>query len=347
MYCWSCGAERGDVRSGCPGCGAGPVPLDLPDAGGHQAGAPGPSPRQSGSEPPRHAPGAVHRPSVGGSSHRAPDADWGVDREDQDWLQWGERSRVRVCGGCGYRGEGIGHFRRTAHVVLLVGAGLLTYGVGALLYWLIKRNDDVCPRCGISWRRSRPLGAELPPAGGTGAGLVGGRRLPPGREGGRPGGGQGRRGDALPSGGGVRSVMGVILALMALLFLGIGIVEADGMGVVLSLVFGAGGAAAFASGVKARQSRRAAVLRRAQARVLELAREQGGVLTATEVASRLDLSLEGAERVLLSLDDGFRIRSEVTKEGLLVFEFPEILWRRRGGGLDGEAHRLGGSGEGA
>lgn len=137
--------------------------------------------------------------------------------------------------------------------------------------------------------------------------------------------------------------MGVLVALMALLFLGIGIVEAEGMAVVMSLVFGAGGAALFGSGVKARQSRRAAVLRRAQARVLELASEQGGILTATEVASRLDLSLEGAERVLLSLDDGFRIRSEVTKEGLLVFEFPEILWRRQGGGPEGGFGRLGSS----
>lgn len=139
--------------------------------------------------------------------------------------------------------------------------------------------------------------------------------------------------------------MGVIFALMALLFLGMGIAEAEGMAVVLSLVFGAAGAVAFASSVKARQARRASVLRRAQAQVLELAREQGGVLTATEVASRLNLSLEGAERVLLSLDDGFRIRSEVTREGLLVFEFPEIVWRRRGGGLDRDPERLGGSGE--
>ena len=139
--------------------------------------------------------------------------------------------------------------------------------------------------------------------------------------------------------------MGILFALMALLFLGIGIAEAEGVAVVFSLVFGAAGAVAFASSVKARQARRAAVMRRAQAQVLDLARAQGGILPAPEVASRLDLSLEGAERVLLSLDDGFRIRSEVTKEGLLVFEFPEILWRRRGGGLDQGPMRLGSSGE--
>jgi len=254
---------------------------------------------------------------------------------------------VRVCGGCGYRGEGIGYFRRTAHVVLLVGAGILTYGVGALVYWLIKRNDDVCPRCGISWRRSRSLGAELPPAGGSSAGIGREQGGSTGKGAGRrrgPG-GAGRRETGLPSAGGVRSVMGILFALMALLFLGIGIAEAEGVAVVFSLVFGAAGAVAFASSVKARQARRAAVMRRAQAQVLDLAREQGGILTATEVASRLDLSLEGAERVLLSLDDGFRIRSEVTKEGLLVFEFPEILWRRRGGGLDQGPMRLGSSGE--
>ncbi|TVR63322.1 MAG: hypothetical protein EA422_09605 [Gemmatimonadales bacterium] len=284
---------------------------------------------------------------------------------EREWHHWSERSRVRVCGGCGYRGEGIGYFRRTAHVVLLVGAGILTYGVGALVYWLIKRGDEVCPRCGISWRRSRSLGAELPPAGGSSRGAGGGSHgwLPSGaarhRGPGRVSGG--RRETALPSAGGFRGVMGVLLALMALLLLGVGISTAEGMAVVLSLVSGAAGAVSFGSSVKARQGRRAAVLRRAQAQVLELAREQGGVLTATEVASRLDLSLEGAERILLSLDDGFRIRSEVTKEGLLVFEFPEILWRRRGGALErdpegpggpdhlgdriGGSGRLGGSGQ--
>ena len=41
----------------------------------------------------------------------------------------------------------------------------------------------------------------------------------------------------------------------------------------------------------------------------------------------LDLSLPAAERVLFSMEDRVRVRSEFTGEGLLVFEFPEILLR--------------------
>ena len=47
-------------------------------------------------------------------------------------------------------------------------------------------------------------------------------------------------------------------------------------------------------------------------------------MTATDVASELDVSIAAAERILFSLDDGFRVRSEVTDEGLIVFDFSEI-----------------------
>jgi hypothetical protein len=234
---------------------------------------------------------------------------------------------VRVCMGCGYRGEGIGYFRRAGHVALLVGAALLTYGLGGLVYWLVKRDDRVCPRCGLSWARSRPIGATLPPGpeGEEQADAVTGppqqrrsasaRRRPSGR---------------LPSGGTTRRVAGVLMALGSVFFLGLGITEADAVLGVMSLVLGLAGASSFAWGWKARQRRREAILREMQGQVLSLARARGGTLTVTDVASELDLSLEGAERVLLSLDDGFRIRSDVTEEGLLVFDFPEIRWGTRG-----------------
>lgn len=130
------------------------------------------------------------------------------------------------------------------------------------------------------------------------------------------------------------------MALASIFFLGLGFTEADAVLGVISLVLGLGGASSFAWGWKARQRRREAILREMQGQVLALARGRGGTLTVTDVASELELSLEGAERVLLSLDDGFRIRSDVTEEGLLVFDFPEIRWGVRGGSEPPRSERL-------
>ncbi|MND00243.1 hypothetical protein D3C83_187860 [compost metagenome] len=58
---------------------------------------------------------------------------------------------------------------------------------------------------------------------------------------------------------------------------------------------------------------------------------------ATDAATELHLTLPAAERVLFSMDDGYRVRSEITGEGLLVFEFPEL----RPGLLEEEARGLG------
>jgi len=41
----------------------------------------------------------------------------------------------------------------------------------------------------------------------------------------------------------------------------------------------------------------------------------------------LDVSLAAAEEVLDSMDDGLRVRSEVTNEGIIVYEFPELRHR--------------------
>ncbi len=58
-----------------------------------------------------------------------------------------------------------------------------------------------------------------------------------------------------------------------------------------------------------------------------LATQRGGTLTVTEVASDMELSLPAAEKVLVAMDDGFRVRSEISKDGILYYEFPEVLHR--------------------
>ena len=220
---------------------------------------------------------------------------------------------VRTCPACGYRGDGMPYFRRAGHAILLVGATVFTYGIGGLAYWLLKRHDRICPSCGLSWGR-----VHLSPANGNRALEASGPRSDEAVS--RRGGGN----EVLPPSGAGRRVTGVVLGLLALLLLGGGIVEGELAMIMTSVVMAVAGSATFVWGSRALQQRREAVLRGLQRRVLHLARERGGRLTATDVASELDLSLSGGERVLLSLDDGFRIRSDVTDEGLLVFDFPEI-----------------------
>ncbi len=231
--------------------------------------------------------------------------------------------RVRSCPGCGYTGDGIPYFRRAGHAALLVAATVFTYGLGGVAYWLIKRNDRICPSCGISWERARfgnGRGIE-----GTGSNEE--REVATLAE---PGRGISRalRGDSLPRGGMGRRVIGVLMALFAVLLLGIGIVEGEAAVAVISAAMGLGGAASFAWGWRGLQQRREMLLQRMQREVLHLARARDGRLTTTEVAAEMDLSLPAAERVLLSLDDGFRVRSEVTDDGLLVFDFPEVRYQK-------------------
>ncbi|MEX2530206.1 MAG: hypothetical protein WD960_05475 [Gemmatimonadota bacterium] len=214
---------------------------------------------------------------------------------------------LAVCSRCGYRGQGITYFSRTTHAALLTVAALLTYGLGGLLYWVLKREARVCPSCGAPWPGSRPLSHPTAADRGAGSG-------------------------SLPRSGLIRRVGGALIGLVAVFLISLGFVFGDPVLLASSLVAALTGALGFGWGLNARRSRREALLHRTQRQVLELAASSGGRLTATEVATGLDLSLEGAERVLFSLEDGFRVRSDVTPDGILFFEFRELLIPGGGGG---------------
>lgn len=266
----------------------------------------------------RIEPGEPVRPTVpAGPSGRAP-------------------THLRSCPACGFRGEGIPYFSRAGNLALLTVASLFTYLVGGVVYWLIKRGDRVCPSCGLSWDRSRPLGARSPePADAGGARESDGSKEESGSSLSSLGHGSVSE-KRLPRGGLVRRVVGVAAGLGALFFLGIGIVEMHEVPIMIGGIMGLTGASTFGWGWKALQRRREALLQRMQRRVLLLARHRGGRLTATDVAAELDMTLPAAERLLLSLDDGFRVRSDVSDRGLLYFEFPEILLTSGSGdSLDG------------
>ncbi len=219
---------------------------------------------------------------------------------------------VRRCLRCGYQGQGISYFSRPGHVGLLVGVSLFTYGIGGLVYWLARRRHRVCPNCGLGWEQ-----ATQPLPGATADGKT--FALP--------------SSDApdpiLPSGGVKRRVFGIGLILFATLMILMGIVEFEMVSIVVGSVMGAGGTGMFYWGRQALEARRQAVLTGLQRRVLRLATKKGGTLTVTEVAADLNLSIPSAEKVLLQMEDGFRVRSDITREGILLFEFPEVMHRPR------------------
>jgi len=46
------------------------------------------------------------------------------------------------------------------------------------------------------------------------------------------------------------------------------------------------------------------------------------------VAADINIGIPAAEKIMMSMDDGFRVCSEISDQGVLYYEFPEILHRR-------------------
>lgn len=200
------------------------------------------------------------------------------------------------------------YFRRAGHVGLLLGVSLFTYGFGGLVYWLARRKHLVCPRCGLGWENaSRALAVTGPEPE---------RRMI-----------EQEPQEKLPSSGIKRRVLGTTLVLLASLLVLIGFVEWEMAAVAVGSVLGGAGSMTFYWGWKGLQDRRDAIMKGIQRKVLKLAAVKGGTLTVTEVAADLDLELPAAEKILTSMDDGFRVRSDISPDGVLYYEFPEILHR--------------------
>lgn len=217
----------------------------------------------------------------------------------------GGSSSVQQCPRCGYQGHGIGYFSRPGHVGLLIGVSLFTYGLGGLVYWLARRRHYICPNCGLGWDHA-------------------GKALPGSRDHAlsRP------ETDAhLPTSGIKRRVFGAMMVLVASFLIMMGIIEFAPAAIAVGSVVGAAGSGTFFWGWKALQERRQALATGLQRKVLRLATRKGGTLTVTEVASDLNLSIPAAEKLLVGMDDGFRVRSEITREGILLYEFPEVQHR--------------------
>jgi hypothetical protein len=62
-----------------------------------------------------------------------------------------------------------------------------------------------------------------------------------------------------------------------------------------------------------------------QLAVVRLAESEDGQLTVTEVAAKLGWSIDDAAATLRSLDDGVRVTTTVTDEGVILYDFPELI----------------------
>ena len=122
-------------------------------------------------------------------------------------------------------------------------------------------------------------------------------------------------------------VWSVILFALGAIALGLGIVEVEAVLLVFGVVFAGGGMLLHRGANTAREKRREAMLASLQLHVLRLAGQRQGRLTVSEVAAALSWPIRRAEKVLHSLDDGWRVNSEVTDDGLIVYEFRELLAR--------------------
>ncbi|HEX2191390.1 MAG TPA: hypothetical protein VHG51_20935 [Longimicrobiaceae bacterium] len=215
-----------------------------------------------------------------------------------------------TCHRCGYTGEGVSYFSKGSHIAGLVMLGLVSagiMGVFALVYYLSFRDHVICPRCGKDWGSHRDL-ALVP-------GQAGGGALPAGAPG-QP---------ALPVGrGGAAHGFSLALFALAAILVIVGVAAFEFAPIIFGAAAGGGGFLLQNAARREREARRAALIASLQMPVLKLAAERRGRLTVTETAAALGWPLPRAEKVLDSLDDGLRVNSEVTDEGVIVYEFREL-----------------------
>ena len=215
---------------------------------------------------------------------------------------------LRTCPRCDYQGQGLPYFTRGPNMAALIGATLFTLpwalGAGGIVYYGMRREHRVCPRCGAGWGRlgERALDRLARPMP-----LVERRPAPVG-----------------PSEG-LKRAWSIILFALGAIMATVGAVELEAVLLVVGVLSAVGGVLLHRAANVAREERRAAMLAAMQRPVLKLAAERAGRLTVTQVAAELDWPLRRAEKVLHSLDDGWRVSSEVTDEGVIVYEFREIM----------------------
>ncbi|HYW10333.1 MAG TPA: hypothetical protein VE871_00185 [Longimicrobium sp.] len=218
-----------------------------------------------------------------------------------------------TCPRCGFQGPTVSYFSQGGHIAALVLLAAMTSPLmasGGILYFLLRHNHRSCARCGETLGRGDMLALQSSAAGGTPLSAM-----------------MAAEGDLPEDGGGSRkwSVGAWALFAFAAMMLMIGVAELEFVPFLFGALSAAGGVGLLSAGRRAREERRGALLAALQQPVLRLAGEQDGRLTVTEVASALNWPMRRAEKVLNSLEDGLRVSSDVTREGVIVYEFRELM----------------------
>ncbi|HEU0054746.1 MAG TPA: hypothetical protein VFQ39_16280 [Longimicrobium sp.] len=214
---------------------------------------------------------------------------------------------MAICPRCGYRGQSVGYFSRGSHVAALVGLTVVTsgaVGVGGIAYYLLRREYRICPRCGDNWGKHGVRGMALVAPGGA--------RIPVHDDAPIPAAGVGRSGGSI-----------ALFILAAFLLIG-GVAGGEFVPLMMAAMAGAGGFMLHRRDRERREQRREAIIQSLQLPVLKLAAARGGRLTVTQVATEMSWPIARAEKVLNSLEDGFRVLSDVTDDGVIVYDFLEL-----------------------
>jgi hypothetical protein len=212
-------------------------------------------------------------------------------------------AQVQVCPRCGFRGMGSGYFTRGSHVAILVVAGVM-FLPAALVYALTRHNHRVCPACGLGWGAHGTRALTLLP-GGHGTVPTTDVVLPAAE-------GSAKKGWAM-----------ALLILGAMLLAG-GLAGLELPPIVMGIMALGGGGMLLKNANTVREERRDAIIQSLQLPVLQLAGRKGGRLTVTDVATEMGWPMARAEKVLNSLDDGMRVMSDITDDGVIVYDFLEI-----------------------
>ena len=208
---------------------------------------------------------------------------------------------VQVCPRCGYRGMSAGYYSRGGHVAALVILSVMFLPAG-LLYLALRHNHKVCPACGLNWGAN---GSQALAVMGPGGRVPSTEVLP------------------VSESTGKRWLSYALLIFGAILLVA-GLANFEFGPVLFGSLFAGGGGMLLKSVKSDREKRRDAIIQSLQLPVLQLAAKKGGRLTVTDVATEMGWPMARAEKVLNSLDDGMRVMSDITDEGVIVYDFLEI-----------------------